>query len=103
MPHIRVPAALDCYRLRDIGIVVELARRSMPAGDRRLYLKVESGGAKADRHCSPMSDRHALFQAAERLHAQLVDRHVAGGLLRGPDPGVRMNLRVWRFVKSAVP
>jgi hypothetical protein len=75
----------------------------MPAGDRRLYLKVESGGAKADRHCSPMPDRQALFQAAERLHAQLVDRHVADGLLRGPDPGVRMNLRVWRFVKSAVP
>jgi hypothetical protein len=50
-----------------------------------------------------MPDRNSLFGAAERLHAQLSARHLAGGLLRGPDPGVRLNLRVWRFVKSAFP
>ena len=50
-----------------------------------------------------MPDRDALFHAAERLHAHLAERHLADGLLRGPDPGVRLNLRVWRFVKSALP
>ena len=49
-----------------------------------------------------MPTRNELFQAAERLHAYLLARHEAGGLLRGPDPGVRWNLRVWRFAKSAV-
>jgi hypothetical protein len=50
-----------------------------------------------------MPDRDAVFQAAERLHAHLASRFLTGGLLRGPDPGVRLNLRVWRFVKSALP
>jgi hypothetical protein len=48
-----------------------------------------------------MPDRNALFQAAERLHGQLSSHHLAEGLLRGPDSGVRLNLRAWRFVKSA--
>ena len=42
-----------------------------------------------------------LFAAAERLHAYLVERHYHAGLLRGPDAGVRFNLRAWRFLKSA--
>lgn len=50
-----------------------------------------------------MPDRDALFRAAERLHAHLSARHLVDGLLRGPDPGVRLNLRVWRFVRSALP
>ncbi|HEV2424641.1 MAG TPA: hypothetical protein VGZ29_07425 [Terriglobia bacterium] len=49
-----------------------------------------------------MPDRNALFRAAERLHAHLSAHHLADGLLRGPDPGVRLNLRFWRFAKSAL-
>lgn len=50
-----------------------------------------------------MPDRNALFDAAERLQAHLSTRYLADGLLRGPDPGVRLNLRLWRFAKSALP
>ncbi len=50
-----------------------------------------------------MPNSSAFFQSAERLHAHLASRFPADGLLRGPDPGVRLNLRVWRFVKSALP
>lgn len=50
-----------------------------------------------------MPDRSELFQAAERLHAHLLKRYLPEGLLRGPDPGVRLNLRLWRFAKSALP
>ncbi|MGH9444802.1 MAG: hypothetical protein ACRD3O_03630, partial [Terriglobia bacterium] len=41
------------------------------------------------------------MEAAKRLHAYLVRRHYAAGLLHGPDPGVRLNWRAWRFLKSA--
>lgn len=50
-----------------------------------------------------MPDRNALFHAAERLHSHLLACHLREGLLCGPDPGVRLNLRAWRFVKSALP
>jgi len=35
-----------------------------------------------------------------RLHGHLARRHVRAGLLMGPDPGIRLNLRLWRFAKS---
>ena len=50
-----------------------------------------------------MATRNELFGAAKRLHAYLLAHHLSEGLLSGPDPGVRVNLRVWRFVKSALP
>lgn len=37
----------------------------------------------------------------ERLHQYLVDQHLRDGALHGPDPGVRFNYRIWRFLKSA--
>jgi len=43
-----------------------------------------------------------LSNAADRLHAHLLRRHYDHGLLRGPDAGVRFNLRLWRFLKSAL-
>ena len=43
-----------------------------------------------------------LIHAAERLHAHLLKRHYAQGLVRGPDAGVRFQLRLWRFFKSAL-
>ena len=43
-----------------------------------------------------------LFAAAERLHAHLLRKHYDRGLLSGPDAGVRFNLRLWRFLKSAL-
>jgi len=49
-----------------------------------------------------MPARDEPLTAAERLHGYLAHRHLADGLLRGPDPGVRFNLRLWRFAKSAL-
>ena len=49
-----------------------------------------------------MLPRDQLFTAAERLHAHLLRRHYDRGLLQGPDAGVRFNLRLWRFLKSAL-
>jgi len=49
-----------------------------------------------------MLDRKALFSAAERLHFHLLRHHQRAGELRGPDPGIRLNLRAWRFFKSAL-
>ncbi|GEM_PF-111603 len=46
-------------------------------------------------------DRH--FRAAERLHRYLVARHWRVGALVGPDPGIRFNYRIGRFIKSALP
>lgn len=43
-----------------------------------------------------------LLKAAERLHSYLERRHYTQGLLHGPDPGVRFNLRLWRFLKSGL-
>lgn len=50
-----------------------------------------------------MRANHPLFAAAERLQHHLERTHLRRGLLRGPDPGVRFNLRAWRFIKSAFP
>jgi hypothetical protein len=35
------------------------------------------------------------------LHQYLLDSHSRSGALDGPDPGVRFNYRLWRFLKSA--
>jgi hypothetical protein len=43
-----------------------------------------------------------LTDAAQRLHAHLLKRHYSQGLVHGPDAGVRFQLRVWRFFKSAL-
>ena len=48
-----------------------------------------------------MPTRDELLDAAFRLYDTLEKRHLRGGLLRGPDPGVRFNLRALRFLKSA--
>lgn len=47
----------------------------------------------------PAARRHA----AERAHAYLLAHHWRAPDLVGPDPGVRWNYRVGRFVKSALP
>ena len=41
-------------------------------------------------------------QGALRLHGYLARHHVRNDLLAGPDAGVRLNLRLWRFAKSAL-
>ncbi len=43
-----------------------------------------------------------LSNAADRLHAHVLRCHYDRGLLRGPDAGIRLNLRLWRFLKSAL-
>ena len=48
-----------------------------------------------------MPAREKLLAGAQRLHAYLLSRHYHSGTLRGPDAGVRFNLRAWRFLKSA--
>ena len=49
-----------------------------------------------------MPTSEQLLSAAVRLEAHLERRHLDRGLLRGPDSGVRFNLRLWRFAKSAL-
>jgi hypothetical protein len=49
-----------------------------------------------------MPTRDQLLEAAVSLHQFLAKRHYSDGLLHGPDPGVRFNLRLWRFAKSAL-
>lgn len=49
-----------------------------------------------------MPTREELLTSAQKLHTHLVQTHYQGGLLHGPDPGVRFNLRVWRFLKAAL-
>ncbi len=41
-----------------------------------------------------------LLGAAERLHGYILERHWNGQALIGPDPGIRFNARVGRFIKS---
>jgi len=47
-----------------------------------------------------MSDR---YEIPLRLHQYMVATHWRDDLLLGPDPGLRFNYRVYRFVKSALP
>jgi hypothetical protein len=42
------------------------------------------------------------LEAAVRLHDYLVDRHWSGSTLVGPDPGIRFNYRIGRFIKSYI-
>jgi hypothetical protein len=49
---------------------------------------------------------HAALSAlgpALRLHRHLVGRYLRDHVLCGPDPGVRFNLRIGRFIKSMAP
>lgn len=50
-----------------------------------------------------MPERRQLLNSAQKLYRFLEERHLRNGVLRGPDPGVRFNLRAWRFLKSAFP
>ena len=43
-----------------------------------------------------------VLGAAGKLHRHLQSEHWSGELLTGPDPGVRFNARIGRFVKSYV-
>jgi hypothetical protein len=49
-----------------------------------------------------MPTNAVLLNSAERLHSYLHRTHYRDGILHGPDPGVRFNLRAWRFLKSAL-
>jgi hypothetical protein len=49
-----------------------------------------------------MSTREDLVKSAERLQFYLHQTHYSDGILHGPDPGVRFNLRAWRFIKSSL-
>jgi prenyltransferase beta subunit len=46
----------------------------------------------------PLND--AQHQAARRLHQYLIKNHWRDQALIGPDPGVRFNYRLFRFIKS---
>src|SRR5437870_2120178 len=46
------------------------------------------------------SSKSEIMDAAVRLHGYLLKRHWNGQALEGPDPGVRFNWRIGRFVKS---
>lgn len=49
-----------------------------------------------------MPTTQQLLVSARRLESALERRHLRNGLLHGPDPGVRFNLRAWRFLKSSL-
>ncbi len=49
-----------------------------------------------------MSTREDLIKSAERLQSYLRRTHYNDGILRGPDSGVRFNLRAWRFIRSSL-
>ena len=56
----------------------------------------------AARAAGIFSPPQAEFDAAIRLHEYLVARHWSGDRLVGPDPGIRFNYRIGRFIKSYV-
>lgn len=48
-----------------------------------------------------MTNSQTLLKASTRLHGYLEDKHFqADGSLPGPDPGIRFNARIGRFIKS---
>jgi hypothetical protein len=49
-----------------------------------------------------MPTHQELTHAAERLHAYLAIHHYSQGVVHGPDAGVRINLRLWRFFKAGL-
>ena len=49
-----------------------------------------------------MPTREDVIKSAERLQYYLHRTHYSDGILHGPDPGVRFNLRAWRFIKSSL-
>lgn len=49
-----------------------------------------------------MPSREELQNAAERLYLHLLRQHYSNGTLHGPDAGIRFQLRLWRFLKSAL-
>jgi hypothetical protein len=51
---------------------------------------------------TPMPTPEQILESSEQLHDLLLRRHYTRGLLHGPDPGVRFNLRLWRFARSAL-
>jgi hypothetical protein len=44
-----------------------------------------------------------ILTSAKKLHNFLYSRFWDGESLRGPDPGLGLNLRLYRFIKSAIP
>jgi hypothetical protein len=47
-----------------------------------------------------MIPNQALSEAARRLHRYLLKKHWNGQAVVGPDPGIRFNARIGRFIKS---
>lgn len=43
---------------------------------------------------------NTIKQAAFRLYNDLYKQHWNGSALQGPDPGIRFNARIWRFLKN---
>jgi len=44
-----------------------------------------------------------LADAAEKIHAAMLREFSRDGAIIGPDPGVRFNYRLWRFLKGYTP
>jgi hypothetical protein len=57
-------------------------------------------GTAAARPSGPVPLADGKLQRAIRLHRYLVARHWTGKALIGPDPGIRFNYRIGRFIKS---
>src|SRR5438874_8832537 len=46
------------------------------------------------------SQNRRPLEAAVKLHGYLVANHWSGDRLIGPDPGIRLNYRIGRFIKG---
>ncbi len=50
-----------------------------------------------------MIERQRLLDAATKLHQHIREQHWTGEAVVGPDPGIRFNARIGRFIKGYLP
>src|SRR5206468_3643342 len=70
------------------------------SADTRPRARPDTAAARPAAMASPLDQQ---FRAAIRLHRYTVARHWTGDDLVGPDPGIRFNYRIGRFIKSYLP
>lgn len=99
-PALRRQMGVNGRQKLDAECAVDIVARQTLAVYRRALV---SGRVAAGLPAERDSDMDRYFCAAERLHRYIVARHWRAGALVGPDPGIRFNYRIGRFIKSALP
>ncbi len=67
----------------------------------RRALKAATHDNRVARFGNPATSTRKFLNAALKLHGAIEKRHWNGDALVGPDPGIRWNARIGRFLKSA--